>query len=138
MGSLRFRRSFKLAPGVRLNLNKRSVGLSAGVRGARVSVNSDGRSTRSIGIPGTGLSYRTQTRGRRHTTASGAEILSPTRLIASLVGWLTVLVFVIAIFGGHAHFAGMLIAIGIITYVVLRFLRGILDPMLLWFLTRTG
>jgi len=61
VGSFRFRRSFKIAPGIRLNVNKRSIGLSAGVPGARVSINSDGRSTRSAGVPGTGLYYRSQT-----------------------------------------------------------------------------
>jgi hypothetical protein len=65
MGSFRFRRTIKLAPGVRLNVNKRSVGISAGVRGVRASVNTDGQSTRSAGIPGTGLYYRSQTRPRR-------------------------------------------------------------------------
>ena len=55
----RFRKSVKIAPGVRLNIGKKSVGLSAGVKGARVSVNSSGRVTKSVGIPGTGLSYVT-------------------------------------------------------------------------------
>lgn len=53
----RFRKSFKIAPGVRVNLGKKSVGISAGVKGARVSVNSSGRITKSVGIPGTGISY---------------------------------------------------------------------------------
>lgn len=53
----RFRKSIKIAPGVRLNLGKKSVGISAGVKGARVSVNSSGRVTKSVGIPGTGISY---------------------------------------------------------------------------------
>ncbi len=53
----RFRKSFKIAPGVKLNINKKSIGLSAGVKGARVSVNSKGRVTKTVGIPGTGLSY---------------------------------------------------------------------------------
>lgn len=53
----RFRKSFKIAPGVRVNLGKKSVGISAGVKGARVSVNSSGRVTKSVGIPGTGVSY---------------------------------------------------------------------------------
>jgi Protein of unknown function (DUF4236) len=70
VGSLRFRRSVRLAPGVRLNFNKRSVGVSMGVRGARYSVNSDGRRTRSLGIPGTGLSYRSQSGPRRRTASS--------------------------------------------------------------------
>jgi uncharacterized protein DUF4236 len=34
-----FRRSKKLMPGLRLNVSKRSLGLSAGRRGARVSAN---------------------------------------------------------------------------------------------------
>lgn len=53
----RFRKSFKIAPGVKLNINKKSIGLSAGVKGARVSVNSKGRVTKTVGIPGIGLSY---------------------------------------------------------------------------------
>jgi len=36
MGSFRFRRTAKIVLGIRLNINKRSVSLSAGVRGARV------------------------------------------------------------------------------------------------------
>lgn len=51
------RKSFKVAPGVRLNVSKKSVGLSAGTRGARVSMNTSGRVTRSVGVPGTGVGY---------------------------------------------------------------------------------
>jgi hypothetical protein len=38
-----FRKSFKLAPGVRVNLGKRSAGLSFGRRGARLSASTSGR-----------------------------------------------------------------------------------------------
>lgn len=65
MGSFRFRRTLKIAPGLRLNINKRSLGLSTGVPGARISANTDRRSTRSVGIPGTGLYYREQTAPQR-------------------------------------------------------------------------
>lgn len=54
---LRFRKSVKIAPGVRLNISKKSVGISAGVKGYRKSINSSGRVTTSIGAPGTGVSY---------------------------------------------------------------------------------
>jgi hypothetical protein len=37
VGSFRFRRSFKLAPGVRLSIGKRSLGVSAGVPGVRAT-----------------------------------------------------------------------------------------------------
>lgn len=53
--SLRFRRSMKIAPGLRLNFSKGSIGVSAGVRGARVSVNTKGQVYSSVGIPGTGI-----------------------------------------------------------------------------------
>jgi hypothetical protein len=43
-----FRKSKQLVPGVRLNIGKRSAGLSFGGRGARVSVNSRGRRTLSL------------------------------------------------------------------------------------------
>lgn len=53
----RFRRSFKIAPGLKVNLNKNSVGITASTRGAHCTVNSKGKRTTSIGIPGTGISY---------------------------------------------------------------------------------
>lgn len=54
---IRFRRSMKLGPGVRINLSKSGLGMSFGPRGMRYSIHSSGRTTRSVGIPGTGLSY---------------------------------------------------------------------------------
>jgi hypothetical protein len=56
---LRFRKSFKIAPGVRFNVNKKSVGMSFGVKGARVSINSKGQKTTTVGVPGSGLYYTT-------------------------------------------------------------------------------
>ena len=141
MGSFRFRRSVKIAPGLRLNINKKSVGMSAGVRGARYSINSSGRRTSSVGIPGTGLSYRTQHSGDHPKVTDAADpvtenkIPSPTRLLASLVGWLTLLAFVIAILNG-AGFAGTIAGIGIVVYIFLRVARGILDPLIVWLIRR--
>lgn len=71
----RFRKSVKIAPGVRLNIGKKSVGISAGVKGARVSVNSSGRKTTTVGLPGTGLSYSKSEKigGRKNTTHSASS-----------------------------------------------------------------
>lgn len=54
---LNFRKSIKIAPGIRMNISKGGVGFSAGVKGARISVNSKGRITKTVSIPGTGISY---------------------------------------------------------------------------------
>lgn len=45
----------KILPGIRLTFGKNSIGISAGVPGARISLNSSGRVTTSAGIPGSGL-----------------------------------------------------------------------------------
>ena len=47
-----FRKSKKIAPGLRINFSKRGVGLSAGVRGARISVNTRGEKYVSGGRAG--------------------------------------------------------------------------------------
>ena len=66
--SLRFRKSFKVAPGVRVNVGKRGVGVSVGGRGLRYSVNSSGRRTSTVGLPGTGLSYSSTSSSRSYKT----------------------------------------------------------------------
>ncbi|MCR1392176.1 DUF4236 domain-containing protein [Clostridioides difficile] len=61
-----FRKSINLGGGVKLNLGKKSVGISAGVKGARVSANSKGRKSATLSIPGTGISYtKTSTKKRK-------------------------------------------------------------------------
>ena len=60
----RVRKSFKIAPGVRMTVTPKTIGLSAGVKGARVSANSSGRVTRTLGIPGTGISHVSSSSGR--------------------------------------------------------------------------
>ncbi len=81
--SIRFRRSMKIAPGLRLNFSKSALGLSFGVPGARVSVNTKGDIYTSAGIPGSGL-YAVERRslrkgkGRaRNTRPEPGELIEP-------------------------------------------------------------
>ncbi len=60
----RFRRSFKVAPGVRVNLNKKSASISFGPKGLKHTVSTTGKSHTTVGIPGTGLSYTTSSGGK--------------------------------------------------------------------------
>ncbi|MFD7869949.1 DUF4236 domain-containing protein [Microbacterium sp. NPDC059771] len=73
------RKSIKIAPGVRLNVSNKNLGLSAGVRGARVSVNTNGRTTRTVGIPGTGISHTSTTTSRRAPVSSSTRTTQPPR-----------------------------------------------------------
>ena len=56
--AFRFRKQFKLLPGVKLNVNKQSTSVTLGGRGAHVTYNSKGQRTTSVGLPGSGLSWR--------------------------------------------------------------------------------
>ncbi|MEI7111219.1 DUF4236 domain-containing protein [Serratia sp. TMDUHS_CL] len=69
--SLRFRQTFTLFPGVRLNIGKRGISASIGVPGATVNVGQKGvRAT--VGLPGSGLSYTTPTfsYGAKHSVTN--------------------------------------------------------------------
>jgi hypothetical protein len=55
----RFQRRIRIAPGVRLNLSKSGIGGSVGRTGLRLGLDAKRRKYFSVGLPGTGLSYRT-------------------------------------------------------------------------------
>jgi hypothetical protein len=61
---------------------------------------------------------------------------SPTRIIAHAVGFLTFVIFIFGILEGAPHFAGVVAGVGILVYLGLRLLRVVLDPMIVWLLTR--
>jgi len=52
-----YRRSRKIAPGIRVNFSKRGLGLSVGPHHAKISISPTGRRRLSVGLPGTGLRY---------------------------------------------------------------------------------
>lgn len=52
---VRFRRTFKIFPGVRINVNKGSISTTVGIRGLNLTFNRHGV-RRTIGLPGSGLS----------------------------------------------------------------------------------
>lgn len=64
---LRFRKSIKIAPGVRVNVGKKSSSISFGGKGMRYTISSTGRKTTSVGIPGTGI-YYTSSSGKTYKT----------------------------------------------------------------------
>lgn len=82
--SLRFKKSMKIAPGVRLNISNKSIGVSAGIKGYRKSINSSGRVTTSIGVPGTGVSYvKTKKLNSKKKNANNKCVSSSTAPISS-------------------------------------------------------
>ncbi len=84
----RFRRSIQVVPGIRLNLAKRGVSLSAGGHGFTRNFNAHGART-TVGLPGTGLSYSTRRRRSGGSTLGGLIfLLALGMLLAWGFGWL--------------------------------------------------
>jgi hypothetical protein len=69
--ALRFRRTVKLAPGVRLNITKLGISARMGPKGLGVTVGTSG-TTVSAGIPGSGLHVSKKV-NKRELSGSGLQ-----------------------------------------------------------------
>lgn len=58
----RFRKSFNLGKGLKINLSKNGIGYSVGTKGVRVSKTAKGTTRKTLTLPGTGLSYVTESK----------------------------------------------------------------------------
>ncbi|MDA2163843.1 DUF4236 domain-containing protein [Bacillus cereus group sp. Bc252] len=67
----KFRKSIKVAPGVKVNVTHKGVGVSAGVKGARISTGPSG-SRITTSLPGTGISYE-QRIGKKKGSKQGTS-----------------------------------------------------------------
>lgn len=89
---VRFRKSIKAGP-VRINLSKSGVGYSVGGKGFRVSKKSTGGVRTTASIPGTGISYISESGGGKRPAAQSAyveskPITSTDLCLCLLLGWL--------------------------------------------------
>lgn len=89
---LRFRRSIKLFPGLRLNLTTRGVSATIGPRGANVSAGPRGTYA-NVGIPGTGLSARERLDGPPSDGQAPTGSTAPARR-STIAPWLVLLVII--------------------------------------------
>lgn len=70
---LRFRKSISVAKGVKVNINKKSAGVTVGKRGAHYTINTTGKQTASVGLPGTGLSYSKSFGGKKKSNSKASS-----------------------------------------------------------------
>lgn len=83
--ALRIRKSFKIAPGLRINVSKSGVSTSLGGKGATVSLSKRGTRV-TTSIPGTGISSsKLYGAGKRD-----AAPVPPTPVWAHVVTWLII------------------------------------------------
>ena len=81
MSKFQFRKRKKIAKGISLNISKKGLGVSAGPKGLKVSRSATGRVSGSLGIPGSGLSYRKQ---MNSTEKNAEEDYSDDSLLANI------------------------------------------------------
>lgn len=68
----RMRKSFSPVKGVRINMSKSGVGVSAGAKGFRAGVGPRGTRV-NVGIPGTGVGYEKQWSNKKSRSADGSK-----------------------------------------------------------------
>jgi hypothetical protein len=78
---VRISKSFKVAPGVRVRVNTKSTSVSVGGKGLRYTVNSKGRRTTTVRVPGTGVSAQQVSGARRSVPRQEAS--SPRRNVVA-------------------------------------------------------
>ena len=87
---LRFHRSIRLLPGLRVNLSKTGTSLSVGRPGATVNLSERG-ARGTIGVPGTGVSWSETLRpgrggGRRSPVVAIVVLIAVIGAIVALLG----------------------------------------------------
>lgn len=98
---LRFRRSIKIAPGVRVNLNKKSASVTFGPKGLKHTVSTTGKSHTTVGVPGTGLSYTTSSGDRPARVPAAQRPTSPKSKAVVLP-----LCIFLGVLGVHRYYVG--------------------------------
>lgn len=101
--AFRFRRTMKIAPGIRLNLTKSGVSARVGPRGAGVTVGTSG-TTVSAGLPGTGLHTSKKLKSGTPKKEAISALPPPQQPEKNLgfFGWLGVLGIVAALIWGFS------------------------------------
>ncbi len=109
MGYMRFFRRVRVAPGLTVNFSKHGASLSAGFRGAHVTIGRTGI-RRTVGVPGTGVFY-TSHKGYHSGLHSGHHFAQAQRELVRhrssrhiLVALLICVVF--GLLGFHHFYAG--------------------------------
>ena len=94
---MRFKKSIKAGP-VRVNLSKSGVGYSVGWKGFRVTKKANGGVRTTTSIPGTGVSYVSDSGNGQEQTPVANKPINPTveLCLCLLLGWI----------GAHKFYAG--------------------------------
>lgn len=88
--AIRFRKSFKLAPGLRLNIGKKGASVRVGPKGAGYTVGASGQRV-SASIPGTGVGFSSKVGNRKSNNQNSNPSMSS--WVTGLVGFVLIVAF---------------------------------------------
>ena len=121
-----FRKSVKIAPGVKVNFSKRGTSISAGPKGYKVSVNSKGKVHQTTSIPGTGLYNREQIAdlsNKKSNKFSGSRNINTSETTIKTWEIIVVLLSGISLIAyNHPLWGGIFLVSGIALFVLKLFL----------------
>lgn len=105
----RFRRSIRLAPGVRWNFGKKSTSFTIGPRGFKTTIGTAG-TRQTVGLPGTGLSYTVQHSSKRSARPAPVAPAQRGLSVSGVRGaaWFVVIVSGLAVFHTSMAWAGVI------------------------------
>lgn len=73
----RMSKSIQIVPGVRMNVSRSGIGYSVGGKGVRVTKHANGRVSRTLSVPGTGLSHQQTLRSGGGGSSTRARVTAP-------------------------------------------------------------
>ncbi|MGO7570311.1 MULTISPECIES: DUF4236 domain-containing protein [Rhizobium] len=88
--AIRFRKSFKIAPGLRLNIGKKGASVRVGPKGAGYTVGTSGQRV-SASVPGTGVGFSSKIGKRKSDNQNTNPSLSS--WVTGLVGLFLIVMF---------------------------------------------
>ena len=81
----RFRKSIKVGA-ARVNFSKSGIGASIGTKGARITRTANGRTRKSVSIPGTGIGYVSESGSKHKASAPTEEYSKNTYKVCGIFG----------------------------------------------------
>lgn len=115
---LKVRKSIKVAPGIKVNIGKKSIGISAGNKYGGVSVNSKTGVTKRTSIPGTGISYTERgsgTKAKPNSQKSNSSQAKASPVALRVLGVLLLIVGIAALVTGAT--VGKAVGFDVILYI---------------------
>lgn len=122
--AIRIRKSFKIAPGIKINVSKSGVSTSLGGKGATVNLSKRGTRV-TTGIPGTGISSSTlyKSKGKQSAPSPPGEYSTAEWMTAWILGEILAIVGWVKLDGGVRVLCvaiAVLIPLGVFLYYRLK------------------